>query len=137
MYAPDGTRLEKPISAVRNGDSVLTMAEGRLVPTRVIRNVQSSGSFDFFEFEVRSHHTITTLKVTSQHGMLLVDPLGEMRFPFPGDVRVGDEMQSSDGSAWKVSRIGYFVGTRPWDFEIVNLWRGFAPYWKLETISAC
>lgn len=108
MYAPDGTRLEKSISAVRDGDSVLTMADGRPVLTRVIRNIQSSGSFDFFEFEVRSHHTVTTLKVTSQHGMLLVDPLGEMRFALPADVRVGDEMQSSDGSAWKVSRIGHF-----------------------------
>ncbi|KID84696.1 hypothetical protein MGU_08041 [Metarhizium guizhouense ARSEF 977] len=117
MYAPDGTRLEKPISAVRDGDSVLTMADGRPVPTRVIRNVQSSGSFDFFEFEVLSHHTIATLKVTSQHGMLLVDPLGEMRFALPGDVRVGDEMQSSDGSAWKVSRIGHSVGVDKFTLE--------------------
>jgi hypothetical protein len=117
VATPDGTLLQKPISAVHAGDYTLTMIDGQLSNTRVIRNTQSSGSFDLFEFEVRSNHTVSTLKVTPQHGMLLVDQLGELRFSFPADVRIGDEMMSSDSSPWKVSRIGHFVGAEKFTLE--------------------
>lgn len=111
VSATNGTLLNKPISAVHAGDQVLTLVDGRPITTRVVRNVKSSGSFDFFEFQVRSDGAeVSILKVTPQHSMLLVDPLGEMRFSLPAAVRVGDEMQSSDGSAWKVSQIGHSVG---------------------------
>jgi hypothetical protein len=110
VSAPDGTLINKPISAVHVDDQVLTLVDGQPVTTRVVRNVQSNGSFDFFEFEVRTDRAVSTLKVTPQHSMLLVDPLGEMRFSPPADVSVGDKMQSSGGSAWKVSHIGHSMG---------------------------
>ncbi|RFU73236.1 nacht nucleoside triphosphatase [Trichoderma arundinaceum] len=106
-----------PISAVHEGDHVLTTVEGQLLTTRVVRNVRSRGSFDFFKFEVRSNNTVSTLKVTPQHGMLLIDQLGEMRFSSPADIRIGDEMRPSEGSAWKVSRIGHYVGAEKFALE--------------------
>jgi hypothetical protein len=117
VSAPDGTLLEKPISAVHVGDQVLTLVDGRPATTRVVRNVRSSGSFDFFEFEARSGYAVSTLKVTPQHSMLLTDQQGEMRFSLPADVSVGDEMQSRDGSTRKVSRIGRFVGEEKFTLE--------------------
>jgi len=110
VSAPNGTLLDTPISAVHVDDQVLTLVDGKPVTTRVVRNVHSSGSFEFFEFEVRSDHGVSTLKVTPQHSILLVDPLGEMRFSLPANVSVGDVMQSGNGSIGKVSHIGHSVG---------------------------
>jgi len=109
VSAPNGTLLNKPISAVHVDDQVLTLVDGQPVTTRVVRNVHSSGSFDFFEFEVQSDRGVSTLKVTPQHSILLVDPLGEMRFSLPANVSVGDVMRSSDGSVGKVSHIGHSI----------------------------
>lgn len=110
VAAPDGTLLEKSISEVNVGDEVLTLVNGRTSTTRVVRNDHSSGMFEFFEFDVRSGKSVSTLKVTPQHGMLVVDRRGDLRFSHPVDVSVGDVMQTADGSEWKVSRIGHFVG---------------------------
>jgi hypothetical protein len=110
VSAPDGTLHSTPVSAVHAGDQVLTLVDGRPIVTRVVRNVQSKGSFDFFEFEVRSDHTVSTLKVTPQHAMLILDASRELRFFVPADVRVGDEMLSSDGSTWNVSGIRRSTG---------------------------
>jgi len=105
----NGTLLAKPISAIQVNDQVLTLVDGKQATTRVVRNVYSTGRFDFFEFEVRSDHAVSTLKVTPQHSMLLIDPSGEMRFSRPANVSVGDVMQLSDGSRGKVSHIGASV----------------------------
>jgi len=110
VFTPDGTLINKPISAVHVDDQVVTLVDGQPITTRVVRNVRSKGRFDFLEFEVRSDRAVSTLKVTPQHGMALADPLGDLRFALPADVRVGDRMMSSDGSAWEVSHIARSIG---------------------------
>ena len=118
VSTPNGTLLDIPISAVHVDDQVLTLIDGKPATTRVVRNVHSTGHFDFFEFEVRSNRAVSTLKVTPQHSMLIVDPLGEIRFSRPANISIGDVMQLSDGSRGKVSHIG--VSTSNEKFTLVT-----------------
>lgn len=114
--ALEGKVVNKPISEVDVGDEVLTIVDGQLVSTRVVRNLRSSGDFAFFEFETRvksksdENAGVSTLKVTPEHTMLLVNASGEIAFSRPADVKIGDKMKSSDGSVRRVSRIGHAMG---------------------------
>jgi hypothetical protein len=111
VFTDDGTVLDKPISAVNIDDEVLTLVDGQPSRTRVVQNVHSTGSFDFFLFNVTSADVTTTLKVTPQHGLLLVNKEDETGFSLPADVSIGNNMRLRDGTTGKVSGINQFIGS--------------------------
>ncbi|GIJ91956.1 hypothetical protein Asppvi_010931 [Aspergillus pseudoviridinutans] len=120
MFAPNGTLYTNSITAVHAGDEVLTLVNGQLTTTRVVRNLRSSGTYDFMEFEVQSDGVMSTLKVTPQHGLLILDQQGQMRFSFASDVNIGARIPSRNASPWTVSRIKYVSGSEKYTLETTD-----------------
>ncbi|GKZ31187.1 hypothetical protein AbraIFM66950_011399 [Aspergillus brasiliensis] len=117
VSGPDGMLHPTSITAIHAGDEVLTLVNGQPTTTRVVRNIQSSGTFDFMELEVQSGTERSTLKVTPQHGLLLIDHQEQIRFSFASDVHVGARIPSGNGAPWIVSRVKHVSGSEKFTLE--------------------
>lgn len=106
----NGTSTEKLISDVYVGDEILTLVGGQMATTRVVHNILSTGGFDFFDITVRTDRRLSTLRVTPEHGILLVNNNEATKMAFPEDVRLGDKMLSWDGATAVVTHIKRSTG---------------------------
>ena len=93
----NGKIINRQVSDIKNGDRVLTYDEGKKILTKVIRNIENKGSFEFYEFKCRNKDSIKSITVTGNHIMIIYSKDNEIKFKSANKVKIGDLFRTTDG----------------------------------------
>ena len=100
---------EKPVSKyiedIKSGDFVLTLKNEEQSWTKVLRNIETEGSFEFIQITAQSmsnaSHT-KKIQVTPEHGLVFLNNNSPMTIDTAEYVQIGDTLPDSTGDRFSV-----------------------------------
>jgi hypothetical protein len=100
----NGHEVEKPITDIRAGDTVITLKDGKPMWTKVLKNTRETGFHEFIHIHMQNttSQKEAHLDITSSHIVILRNEDGVLRVDTAKNVVVGDHMVASDGSVLSV-----------------------------------
>jgi hypothetical protein len=64
--------MKRKVSDIKKGDRVLTYDGRKKILSKVIRNIENKGSFEFYEFKCRNKDSnLKSITVTENHTMII------------------------------------------------------------------
>lgn len=100
----NGVAIEKPIADIQVGDIVMTMKDGELMETKVLKNEKVAGFHEFLQIDMQNIATqkYARLTVTPNHVVILRNEDGVLRVDSAKNSMVGDNMIASNGDILSV-----------------------------------
>ena len=94
-----GKLINKRISQIKKGDQVLTYKEKNKIFTKVTKNIENKGLFEFFTIKCKNkNENIKMISITGNHTMIVYKKLkNEIIFKNANKVEIGDLFITSDG----------------------------------------
>ena len=94
----DDKIVKKQVSDIKTGDRVLSYNGGKKILTKVMKNVENKGSFEFYEFKCRKKDSIKSIIVTGNHTMIIYSKdNNKVQFESANKVKNGDLFRTVDG----------------------------------------
>ena len=119
IVASEGREIEKSIETIEAGDTVLTLENGKPKWTRVLRNIKTEGKSQFIQIDAQNDDFGSNkkqLKVTPEHGMILVNEEGNIISPAK-NVQIGDKIIAENGEILSVISVAHLVMDEKYTLE--------------------
>ena len=101
----NGQSVSKYIEDIKSGDFVLTLKNEEQSWTKVLRNIETEGSFEFIQITAQSmsnaSHT-KKIQVTPEHGLVFLNNNSPMTIDTAEYVQIGDTLPDSTGDRFSV-----------------------------------
>ena len=112
--------IKKQVSDIKTGDRVLTYDGGKKILTKVIRNIENKGSFEFYEFKCRNKDSIKSITVTGNHTMIIYSKdNNKVQFKSANKVKIGDLFRTIDGM-YEIFEINKKRMNRSYELRVEN-----------------
>ena len=101
--------LKKPISEIKIGDDILTLANGneKFIKVKFLRRYD--GEYKFYEFKCESNGKIKKLTVTHNHIMIVYDKeMKELKYKLAENVIPGEDYFNTVDGLFNVTEINVF-----------------------------
>ena len=116
----DDKIMKKQVSDIKTGDRVLTYNGGKKILTKVIRNIEKKGSFEFYEFKCRNKDSIKSITVTGNHTMIIYSKDNyKIQFKLADQTKIGDLFRTTDGM-YEIFEINKKKMNRKYDLKVEN-----------------
>ena len=116
----DDKIMKKQVSDIKIGDRVLTYDGGLKILTKVMKNVENKGSFEFYEFKCRNKDLIKSITVTGNHTMIIYSKdNNKVQFKSANQVKIGDLFRTIDGM-YEIFEINKKKMNRKYDLKVEN-----------------
>ena len=116
----DDKIIKKQVSDIKSGDRVLTYDEGKKILTKVIRNIENKGSFEFYEFKCRNKDSIKSITVTGNHTMIIYSKdNNKIQFKSANQTKIGDLLRTIDGM-YEIFEINKKRMNRSYELRVEN-----------------
>ena len=116
----DDKIMKKQVSDIKTGDRVLTYDGGKKILTKVVKNVENKGSFEFYEFKCRNKDSIKSITVTGNHTMIIYSKdNNKVQFESANKVKIGDLFRTIDGM-YEIFEINKKRMNRSYELRVEN-----------------
>ena len=116
----DDKIMKKKVSDIKIGDRVLTYNGRKKILTKVIRNIENKGSFEFYEFKCRNKDSIKSITVTGNHTMIIYSKdNNKVQFESANKVKIGDLFRTIDGM-YEIFEINKKRMNRSYELRVEN-----------------
>ncbi len=116
----DDKIMKKQVSDIKTGDRVLTYDGGKKILTKVVKNVENKGSFEFYEFKCRNKDSIKSITVTGNHTMIIYNKdNNKVQFKSANQVKIGDLFRTVDGM-YEIFEINKKRMNRSYELRVEN-----------------
>ena len=116
----DDKIMKKQVSDIKTGDRVLTYDGGKKILTKVMKNVENKGSFEFYEFKCRNKDSIKSITVTGNHTMIIYSKdNNKVQFKSANKAKIGDLFRTIDGM-YEIFEINKKRMNRSYELRVEN-----------------
>ena len=120
LLEKDDKIMKKKVSDIKTGDRVLTYNGGKTILTKVIKNVENKGSYEFYEFKCRNKDSIKSITVTGNHTMIIYSKDNyKIQFKLADQTKIGDLFRTTDGM-YEIFEINKKKMNRKYDLKVEN-----------------
>ena len=114
---------KRQVSHIKKDDRVLTYDGENKILTKVIKNVENKGSFEFYEFKCRNKSKdsyIKSITVTGNHTMLIYNKDdNKIQFKSADQTKIGDLFRTTDGM-YEIFEINKKRMNRSYELRVEN-----------------
>ena len=116
----DDKIMKKQVSDIKTGDRVLTYDGGKKILTKVMKNVENKGSFEFYEFKCRNKDSIKSITVTGNHTMIIYSKDNyKIQLKLANKTKIGDLFRTTDGM-YEIFEINKKTMNRSYELRVEN-----------------
>ena len=119
----DNQIKKRQVSHIKKDDRVLTYDGENKILTKVIKNVENKGSFEFYEFKCRNKSKdsyIKSITVTGNHTMLIYNKDdNKIQFKSADQTKIGDLFRTTDGM-YEIFEINKKRMNRSYELRVEN-----------------
>ena len=116
----DDKIMKRQVPDIITGDRVLTIDGGKKILTKVMKNVENKGSFEFYEFKSRNKDSIKSITVTGNHTMIIYNKdNNKVQFKSANQVKIGDLFRTIDGM-YEIFEINKKRMNRSYELRVEN-----------------
>ena len=116
----DDKIMKKKVSDIKTGDRVLTYNGGKTILTKVIKNVENKGSYEFYEFKCRNKDSIKSITVTGNHTMIIYSKDNyKIQLKLANQTKIGDLFRTIDGM-YEIFEINKKRMNRSYELRVEN-----------------
>ena len=116
----DDKIMKKQVSDIKRGDRVLTYNGGKKILTKIMKNVENKGSFEFYEFKCRNKDSIKSITVTGNHTMIIYSKDNyKIQFKSANQTKIGDLFRTTDGM-YEIFEINKKMMNRSYELRVEN-----------------
>ena len=116
----DDKIMKKQVSDIKTGDRVLTYDGGKKILTKVVKNVENKGSFEFYEFKCKNKDSIKSITVTGNHTMIIYNKDNyKIQFKSANQTKIGDLFRTVDGM-YEIFEINKKMMNRSYELRVEN-----------------
>ena len=117
----DDKIMKRKVSDIKKGDRVLTYDGRKKILSKVIRNIENKGSFEFYEFKCRNKDSnLKSITVTENHTMIIYSKDDEkMQFKPANQVKIGELFRTIYGM-FEIFEINKKRMNRSYDLRVEN-----------------
>ena len=117
----DDKIMKRKVSDIKKGDRVLTYDGGKKILSKVIKNFENKGSFEFYKFKCRNKDSnLKSITVTENHTMIIYSKDDEkMQFKPANQVKIGDLFRTIYGM-FEIFEINKKRMNRSYDLRVEN-----------------
>ena len=93
---------------------------GKKILTKVMKNVENKGSFEFYEFKCKNKDSIKSITVTGNHTMIIYSKdNNKVQFESANKVKIGDLFRTIDGM-YEIFEINKKRMNRSYELRVEN-----------------
>jgi hypothetical protein len=119
----DNKIKKRQVSHIKKDDRVLTYDGGKKILTKVIKNVENKGPFEFYEFKCRNKNKdlyTKSITVTGNHTMLIYSKDdNKIQFKSADRTKIGDLFRTTDGM-YEIFEINKKRMNRSYELRVEN-----------------